>query len=315
MSWSDLTADRPRKVRWIDDLSDPGWTTLANAFCPTGEGGGSDNSCSPGDKGGSAQGKANNQKLAETMLKNTGSETGDPFDVSDKSRGEHKARLAADLTNRLTENEGFSKSEAKAYVTSAVNSWANTSGDHDPEALGIQIAASQEFMADRDYPQHFKDTLDENEDKGVMDTADAMMEINQAILRQMYEATQEDFRKMGLGPDDKITLYRGMAFNDDKAIEGMSKHTAEARFTEREDLFESVSVELQPISSFSFHRPMAAGFSGGEKYGMMLRADVRVGDILSTPRTGFGCLSEGEVVVMARGVSKAGAYAYEGSPT
>jgi len=315
MSWSDLTADRPRKVRWVDVPSDLGWTTIANAFCPTGEGGGSDNSCSPGDKGGSALAMGRNSILKTYMLQGTGAGD-DPFDVSDASRAANKIGLTEDLTRRLMEHEGFgSPQEAKAYVKSAVDQWADTSGDHNPDALAVQIAASQEFMADRDYPQHFKDTLDENEDKGVMDTADAMMEINQAILRQMYEATQEDFKSMGFGPDDKITLYRGMAFNDEKAIEGMSKHTAEARFTEREDLFESVSVELQPISSFSFHRPTAAGFSGGEKYGMMVRADVRVGDILSTPRTGFGCLSEGEVVVMARGVSKAGAYAYEGGPT
>ena len=63
------------------------------------------------------------------------------------------------------------------------------------------------------------------------------------------------------------------------------------------------SLQLQPISSFSTFYSIARSFGSGS-FGAsgnqtVLAVQVPVEHILSTATTGFGCLSEGEVTVLA----------------
>jgi len=61
-------------------------------------------------------------------------------------------------------------------------------------------------------------------------------------------------------------------------------------------------VTLTPLNSFSVARHIAVGFSGsGLVEGfepVVIHAEVPVSRILSMPGTGFGCLSEYEMVVL-----------------
>jgi len=55
---------------------------------------------------------------------------------------------------------------------------------------------------------------------------------------------------------------------------------------------------LQPLSSFSLDPDQALYFTSSEEYRVLIACDVPVGRILSTARTGYGCLEEAECVVI-----------------
>ena len=80
---------------------------------------------------------------------------------------------------------------------------------------------------------------------------------------------------------------------------------AYAEYRAQKDLLENrpavgeADLALQPISSFSTSYRTARGFGSGGDTQTVIACVVPVEHILSTAKTGFGCLSEGEVTVLA----------------
>jgi hypothetical protein len=88
-----------------------------------------------------------------------------------------------------------------------------------------------------------------------------------------------------------ITLYRGQtAFP-----ESTHEQTPSGSYVTHQD----TSI-MRPISSWSASYDTAAGsFAGAaETGGVIMTAQVPASQILSTPRTGFGCLNEHEFTVL-----------------
>ncbi len=160
-------------------------------------------------------------------------------------------------------------------VSTLVRQWAETSNDDDSLSLAIQQAAAEEFGI-KDHAewtesspqtmQMMKDTLSENG------------EVYKDFLRTQYNATQAEFAKQGIGPDDTLLLYRGT---------GLPLPDAGTK----------IDAQLRPLSSYSTD-PMVAIKFASRASDTILATEVKVSDILSMPATGNGCLKEREMVIL-----------------
>jgi hypothetical protein len=103
------------------------------------------------------------------------------------------------------------------------------------------------------------------------------------ILPAIYRNTQKAFAAKGLGPDDMITLFRGVKLGGN----GSSLAKTGAKVVYHGNVLESWSV------SYSVAKDFAKG-----SMGRVVCMKIPVRNILCTSRTGFGCLSEGEYVVI-----------------
>ena len=191
-------------------------------------------------------------------------------------------------------------------ASALIGQWAYTSADHDNESLSMQMAASEEFGLELN---NLKERLTDPESKyyvaGAQDSHKQHGDMHREFLRSQYEDTQNEFRKRGLGPDDPVTLYRGMkvpqatpsrASKVDLGF-GVNAGDDEGAIGEHE-------IKMQPMSSWSSSASVASGFAeskmGYKMSSVVFAANIPTKDILSTSRTGFGCLAESEVVVLGR---------------
>jgi hypothetical protein len=99
------------------------------------------------------------------------------------------------------------------------------------------------------------------------------------FIKAMYEETQERFRAHGYKPDDEITLFRGV---DDDAIVGNFDYIGQ-KVAYRGNVMESWTASANVGSSFG---------------GVVLGQKVKVRNVISTARTGTGCLTEAEYVIL-----------------
>lgn len=125
------------------------------------------------------------------------------------------------------------------------------------------------------------------------------------FIRAMYDNTQKMFSRMGYSKDDTVTLYRGIKFSADQ----MPKELADLPIN---DTFSTPSTitgyDQQPLSSFSTSAVIAAVFSAPYKpdqydnysgeIGLQTAEEVPISRIVATHQSGFGCLTEREMVVM-----------------
>lgn len=177
--------------------------------------------------------------------------------------------------------------EVKTFVSDKVHGWAITS-NKTPEAELLQRAAVKEFsLSETAGP--FADNLGRSalrfEERFAKEGP-----ATQVLLRKMYETTQARFKAEGV---THVRLFRG--FNLDANPFGDKVASLEGTTTK---------VKLRPLSSFSANGQTAAGFAGNAD-GYVMSVDVPVERILATARTGLGCLTEEEYVVLGGGDTEA----------
>jgi hypothetical protein len=107
----------------------------------------------------------------------------------------------------------------------------------------------------------------------------ADMPTQRKFVRAMYENTQEWFAKQGYAPDDTVTLFRGVGASAGKITVS--------------DIGNTVNYKGNAMESWSLSSTVAKGFGD-----FMVSMKVPVKNIISTSRTGIGCLEEGEIIVM-----------------
>ncbi len=147
------------------------------------------------------------------------------------------------------------------YVKYFISQWAGTSGDSNVEAVSTQLAAREMFDLKGSVISHFS--------KSIRDKASNLItEDKRKFLQAQYDATQKYFKDKNI---KEVLVYRGCGLSPKGKI---------------------VS-SLQPLSSFSLDYDVARRFPGN-----VMATRVPVEKILSHPRTGFGCTSESEVVVL-----------------
>ena len=105
----------------------------------------------------------------------------------------------------------------------------------------------------------------------------------------MYDNTQSWISERGLGPDDTVRLYRGISTGGGRVDEHAMFKQAEGG---------NMPYNGNAIESWSISKAVARNFvEQGGGIGAVVVADVPVRNIISTARTGFGCISEGEMVI------------------
>jgi len=163
-------------------------------------------------------------------------------------------------------------------ASNLIQAWARSSNDSDIQSLAIQESAESEFGV--------RDTHPWSLTQSTADMVQSNLEENGSVyrdfLRTQYEDTQSKLADLGYTPGDMISLLRGV----------------DQRFG---DVGEQMDARFRPLTSFTTDPGTARDFMDNEVtggVGSMLKVDVPVSDIFSTPYTGNGCLSEKEVVVL-----------------
>lgn len=194
----------------------------------------------------------------------------------------------------------------------AIAQWSETSNDTDMRSLSLQEAAAEEFgvdlsdwqqknirklEVDRDWAIKDQEGLGFPEDRVGMARAyqpelfsviegNSLPEVRareRKFINVMYQETQASLADAGYKPTDFIKLYRGFDITKD-IISAKS----------RPDPGETVTYIGNPMESWSASKRTASGF-GNTTISMW----VPVANIVGTSRTGFGCVREGEYIVMA----------------
>ena len=124
----------------------------------------------------------------------------------------------------------------------------------------------------------------------------------QPIIRAMYDKTQEELKAAGI---ESMVLYRGL----------QSATSAETTLeTKRHSLREEARLDQSALASWSVSPSVAQDFTYGKgSRGIVIAAVFPRERILSTAQTGFGCLFEGEVVVIGNGKILNGVVTHLGS--
>jgi hypothetical protein len=299
-------------------------------FCPTGEGGGIDNSCGSGEGGGGGGGESSagsdsgepSQRDLERVFRGASKEALSLATGSDPEQVRERAEIKKEITNLLLQKldkigmeedgvpntlmaaTGFNHEKYRdgaapgyekrhALVRGIVDTWASTSGDSEPVAVGMQKAIAKELAYDFSdlpkadiehlgkYEQTYNLSANPNEVfrlRGIEETVANSSAIRE-VIRAQYEATQDYFKSQGI---KEITLHRGFISE------------AGVKSSDSEDL------NLQPASSFSMNRKTAEMFADNLSSNIsgVATVTVPVSRILCTAMTGMGCITEQEVVVL-----------------
>ncbi len=185
---------------------------------------------------------------------------------------------------------------AGAKVADLIRSWALTSSNS-PQATKLQWAAAEEFDMYSDSHAHIRWHSGVAQRDYTREAAGL-----RAFLRAQYEETQKFLKENGI---TEVYGYRGLGFKDAKAAR-------DAGFEVMDFDFEYVGdFSLQPISSFSGNMDVASVFGadisqdGRTQIKVLLGTVIPAERILSTCRTGFGCLQECEFTVLGGEVDEA----------
>ncbi|MGA2502000.1 MAG: hypothetical protein ABSH20_30020, partial [Tepidisphaeraceae bacterium] len=159
--------------------------------------------------------------------------------------------------------------------------WADSSGDHNPVALAVQMAANEEFG--------LKGTAEPASVYGATGWRSAVevtyqdnRDVLRAYVRAEYDNTQEYLRANGI---QEVELFRGIA-RGNASLAPVSEG----------------QIQSNPLSSWSLSASVAHGFGSDAttpgRFPYVLSAVVPADRVFSTALTGAGCLPESEVIVL-----------------
>ena len=268
------------------------------AFCPTGPGGGIDNSCPPGGGAATAapvvslgDSKEARKKLAAVVEKLTsgGAEMGGSGVVKATliARGKLKQAIASKLEESLLNDYGVPPESLKKFVNDYGNgnnqklasqimldAWASCSGNGNSVSVALQMVVKEKFKLEDATNVVTANDASLRRARGLLEDHG---EVVRAFADATYDHTQSIFEDAGV---EKITLYRGMILGSKP---------------------EGNKATLQPLSSFAVDYVTAATFANDASYSQtaaVIAVEVPVSKIFSSALSGIGCLTESEMIVM-----------------
>lgn len=239
-----------------------------------------------------------------------------------------RAHIKAQVAKDLSEKTGIPEEDCADFV----KQWAHSSNDDDMRSLAIQKDAAEEFgvktskftrdkigkVEEKSEMTDFKQSLvkkygdpeapalsrspeslkvykewsEKYPGKSYFDVAkegykgpdkSPLMDSTKqkALLRSMYDKTQADLKEQGI---KEVRLSRGVKLDTSPGNVG-----------------DTVGLDTNSLESWTVSRSVSGSFASGFKEGqtgIVFEAVVPAERILSTPTTGFGCLTEGEVIVL-----------------
>lgn len=158
------------------------------------------------------------------------------------------------------------------------NKWAGTSGDSDPFAIAVQVAAEKEFKLGQDTLTHLnqKEPTRYARAEHLVATHE---QVYRQVVRAMYDETQAYLKEKGI---TEVMVMRGVVANTKLSLpqEGLQ------------------SVILQPLSSYTLDPNVAAQFANGRD-GFVLLQKVPASQIFGLNPSGtLGTVDEMEIVVL-----------------
>jgi hypothetical protein len=234
--------------------------------------------------------------------------------------------------NARVELESYAISEASRLI----HCWAASASDSNVMSHVLQKAAWEEFGLPDDTLQALRDQPgDQSFHMELLDTLVTMQKPYvqggptpwdgvKAFISAQYKNTQELLarehitelevsRGMSLGSDEDGTYgeiasklgFKSYVLNIKTAMETQELHPTDVQPMEDVVIGHlaagTTGVTSLPLSSWSVKEETAAQFAGAYRsLAVVLTTTVPARDILSLPLTGFGCRSEGEVVVLGR---------------
>jgi hypothetical protein len=182
---------------------------------------------------------------------------------------------------------------SQQLASNVVHEWAKTSSDSSSLSLLMQDLAAQEFGLSWTVADSKVDSRGTFQGKGADFLADRVNRLMfngilsnedvktglRTFLREMYDQTQADLKANGV---KELFVSRGVA---QELARGYDE------------------IKMNPISSWSADEKTAYAFAeaGGARTNVsstMLFTRIPASRVLSTPRTGYGCRGEREVVVL-----------------
>jgi hypothetical protein len=206
-----------------------------------------------------------------------------------------KVKIGGNFSRDLLMNQAaddlpaFHAALRNAAAAGLVKRWASSANDHDARSLATQRAVEDEFG--------LKNTATWD----ITDADETFYRLHSHVyrdfIRAQYSLTQRDLAEAGI--TGTVQLHRGFSWDDMRDAPNWVRGV-NAGEGDRPD--EIPIPPLRPLSSWTSDQQIAESFSSDEqagKVGIMISADVPVTSILSTPKSGMGCLDEFECVVIA----------------
>jgi len=198
----------------------------------------------------------------------------------------------------------------ESTINDVMKQWSNSSNDTDIRSLSLQQAAAEELdvkLSDwqkgkLDEIQREIDTRFERRHSGLRELTRAEFVESQmiatfspiasrdeerAVLKAMYKNTQYELEKAGYKSGDTIPLFRGIT--QDEPVTSFSSG-------------DTVKYKGNAMESWTVGEDVAMDFASNEGTydlnGMIVSMNVPIENIVGTARTGFGCMNEGEFVIL-----------------
>lgn len=221
----------------------------------------------------SQPGQAEGGKNADDFLSKDTAQSWDS--ASYDERVDAKRNIIAGLAERSGVDEDT--------IDQVIEQWTYSANDEDIAALSLQEAAAEELGLKLSNWQ--QGNLDKVRRQGTVDKPITTRANERAIIRAMYDRTQEELANAGYKPTDTIQLYRGITYDRNPG----------------DRMYSTLNYQGNSMESWSVSDSAAQKFATNEgyydMYGEVVSMAVPVSSIVSTAITGFGCLTEGEFVI------------------
>lgn len=228
------------------------------------------------------------------------------IDIGNRASTELKQFMPADLV--LNPREAV----AHALAARVIKLWSITTNNEHPNSHLLQEVARSTFGLKDASKWDSRQTSQSDKAMQMAAKSSPLVKAMQASLRGMYALTQEHFAEQGI---THVVLHRGESLrndvqNDDvtnasltargnllgMAIERFNDGRATVTDADLYDGFTTTAI-TRPLSSWATSARIAQRFGD---LGIVATAIVPVKDIIANPASGFGCLSEAEMVVLGK---------------
>ena len=194
-----------------------------------------------------------------------------------------------------------------AAVSRLIGGWAMTTNDESTEAHAVQEVAKDHFGIDDAAPWLEEAYIDKSE---IDQKAAENGAVYRDLMSTMFDQTQQAFSDAGYSPTDRVSLFRGergslvSAEYDGSGtmVSSLGETTVNPNWGESTapliyPTSGSADATLRPLSSWASDPAEADKFAGFGKAGFVMQTSVPVNEVVSTWTTGFGCMTEAEMVI------------------
>ncbi len=201
-------------------------------------------------------------------------------DIDSKLDDAQNHKKVSGLKNKIV--TALSQATGVPYqkVNRIIRSWADTSNESELARL-IQSVAQEEFGVAL---SQWQKSLPEVSLNAFDNARGITKEDVRKVVKTMYANTQAELKALGI---TEVKLYRGLVTQGRPASKPGQEYAIDSNAVESWSLSKGVA------------QTFAVPFSGMSA--TVLSTTVPVSRILCTPRTGFGCLNEEEVLVLGDG--------------